>query len=121
MKRFSAWIGSLGSFAAALALASPSLADTEEPPTVIGGVATKACGFPSTVSFGGWGSCSGTLIHPKVVTSAAHCLMGSTATALEQMGRGGDVAGGLTHCDRLEDQMRELGDRLGRVAQKVAV
>jgi hypothetical protein len=78
--RFSAKVG-LGSFAAMLALATVSLADTGAgTSSVIGGVATKTCGFPSTVSFGGWGSCSGTLIHPRIVTTAAHCLMGSTAT-----------------------------------------
>jgi two-component system, sensor histidine kinase and response regulator len=68
----------------------------------------------------------------KKVERAAHRLRGSislfrateaigTATTLEQMGRSGDVAGGLSHCDRLEVQMHELCDRLGRVAQKVAV
>ena len=68
----------------------------------------------------------------RKVERAAHRLRGSislfratdaisTATALEQMGRGGDVAGALGHCDRLEDQVHQLCDRLGRVAQKVAV
>jgi two-component system sensor histidine kinase/response regulator len=68
----------------------------------------------------------------RKVERAAHRLRGSislfratdaisTATALEQMGRDGDVTGGLSHCDRLEDQVHELCDRLGRVAQKVAV
>jgi HPt (histidine-containing phosphotransfer) domain-containing protein len=66
----------------------------------------------------------------KKVERAAHRLRGSisifrasdavrTATTLERMGRGGDVAGGLNQCDRLEDQVRDLLDRLGRVANEV--
>src|SRR5262249_6296270 len=67
VSKLSARIGWLGPFAAALAFAASSLADSAGGGSpVIGGVVTKACGFPSTVSFGGWGSCSGTLIHPKV-------------------------------------------------------
>ena len=63
MKTFPVRVGWLGSIASVLAFATASPADTaSDPPNVIGGVATKACGFPSTVSFGGWGSCSGTLM-----------------------------------------------------------
>jgi len=69
---------------------------------------------------------------PRKVESAAHRLRGAvsllqagdaaqTAATLEQMGRGGDVAGALSHCDRLEDQVRDLLDLLGRAARKVAV
>jgi HPt (histidine-containing phosphotransfer) domain-containing protein len=69
---------------------------------------------------------------PKKVERAAHRLRGSvshfqaseavrTAASLEHMGRRGDVSGGLNLCDRLEDQVRDLIDHLGRAAQEVAV
>jgi CheY-like chemotaxis protein len=68
----------------------------------------------------------------RKVERAAHRLRGSmslfrasdavrTATTLEHMGRGGDVSGGLSHCDRLEDQVRGLLDHLGHAAREAAV
>lgn len=68
----------------------------------------------------------------RKVERTAHRLRGSvslfrasdavrTATTLEHMGRGGDMAGGLTHCDRLEDQVRDLLDQLGRASKEVTV
>ncbi len=45
---------------------------------VVGGKEVSVCQWPSTVMVGG---CTGTLIHPRVVTTAAHCLATSgTAT-----------------------------------------
>ncbi|MET0387807.1 MAG: trypsin-like serine protease [Polyangiales bacterium] len=41
---------------------------------VVGGTTANACEWPSTVSVNAWGSCTGTLIHPRIVTTAAHCL-----------------------------------------------
>lgn len=44
---------------------------------IYGGQITKTCEFPQTVSVGG---CTGTLVHPRVVLSAAHCGRLSSAT-----------------------------------------
>lgn len=51
--------------------------------SIIGGEKSKTCHFPSTVALsraGGGNSfgCTGTLIHPKVITTAYHCLQGKT-------------------------------------------
>ncbi|HLT39994.1 MAG TPA: trypsin-like serine protease [Enhygromyxa sp.] len=46
----------------------------EQDPAVYGGTAAKPCGWPTAVflSFNGW-ACSGTLVHPDIVITAAHC------------------------------------------------
>ena len=58
--------------------APAEVAATQE--AVVGGQSVTACQWPSTVSVNGWGSCTGTLIHPRVITTAAHCLNGNKAT-----------------------------------------
>jgi MYXO-CTERM domain-containing protein len=48
---------------------------------IIGGTKTATCGWPSVVRvLDGREQCSGTLIHPKVVMTAAHCLTGGPTT-----------------------------------------
>lgn len=55
--------------------ASYAMEDLPEELRIVGGEHTKTCHFPSTV----WiGSCTGTLVHPEVVTTANHCLRGSS-------------------------------------------
>jgi MYXO-CTERM domain-containing protein len=46
----------------------------EQEPAVYGGTAVESCGWPTAVflGFSGW-ACSGTLVHPEIVITAAHC------------------------------------------------
>src|SRR5262245_58899868 len=78
----SGWIaaGSLG------LLASGACSEQEDVPSVasagaavIGGEVVDQCAWPTTIGVNAWGSCTGTLIHPRVITTAAHCLTGPTA------------------------------------------
>ncbi|MCA9709406.1 MAG: trypsin-like serine protease [Myxococcales bacterium] len=59
--------GSAGEGRAAEATPPPS----PTPVPILGGDVVEPCGFPTTVSVGGF--CTGTLIHPQVVVYAAHC------------------------------------------------
>lgn len=62
---------SLRASALLLALLSEGLGVAPSTPQVYGGTNVEPCGWPTTVSM--LGSCSGTLVHPKVVIYAAHC------------------------------------------------
>lgn len=46
--------------------------------SVVGGEVVETCQYPSTVVVGG---CTGTLIHPRIVTTAAHCLESTSSNA----------------------------------------
>lgn len=59
---------------------------------VVGGKESALCGWPSTVDIGG---CTGTLIHHRVVTSAAHCLTGRSSAQIKFMA-GKDEPGSFT-------------------------
>ena len=72
--------------------ATESAAAVTQP--VIGGTPAAACSWSSTVIVNGATSCTGTLIHPRVVTTAAHCLSGSSARIT--FGAGRNAAGAFT-------------------------
>lgn len=66
--------------------ASYAVADIPEELRIVGGESTKTCHFPSTV----WiGSCTGTLVHPQVLTTANHCLRGSSQNVTVTFGESG--------------------------------
>jgi MYXO-CTERM domain-containing protein len=48
-----------------------SLTRTPDPNAIYGGTEVSTCGWPTTVAMGT--SCTGTLVHPRVVIYAAHC------------------------------------------------
>jgi hypothetical protein len=79
----------------------PETEDSHEPPPevattvqeVVGGQPTDPCDWPSTVDVNG---CTGTLIHPRVVTTAGHCLSGTSASARVNFTAGRGMGGAFT-------------------------
>ncbi len=73
-------IAKLGAFATAclpaVALAAePPLAAPLDPVAIAGGQTVEPCGWPSVVLLQGNGYlCTGNLVHPEIVVTAAHCL-----------------------------------------------
>lgn len=62
-----------------LALAT-GLAGPREPTRVSDANVARPCQWPTVVSFrAGDGKCTGTLVHPRVIVTAAHCLQDSAA------------------------------------------
>lgn len=65
----------------------------DQDPAIYGGTAAQPCGWPTAVylSFGQW-SCSGTLVHPDIVITAAHCPNSTTGRPVSV--RFGEAQGG---------------------------
>lgn len=60
----------IASFSALLMPAEPVMAADEGGTRIYGGEAVKSCEWPTTIGFG---SCTGTLVHPNIVLYAGHC------------------------------------------------
>lgn len=75
-------------------LLAASLASPRDPSAIINGQEAENCAWPSVVALTGASGalvCSGTLVHPYIVATAAHCLSGpGTTIALAQFGESGD-------------------------------
>ena len=87
-KKIAGWVGLVG----AAGLASSSIL-----PTLIGGSVAPDGKYPATVRiFSGGGSCTATLVGPKVLLTAAHCVADGAQVRFEFKG-GDNVSNGCTH------------------------
>lgn len=59
-------------------------------PYIVGGESVSSCNFPSCAVMNGDSLCTATLIHPRVVTTAGHCINGLSNTRT-QFGFGDDA------------------------------
>jgi hypothetical protein len=74
-------------FAACASCSAPAQTEaSEDLAAIVGGQATPSCAWPTTVHFqqisgrgGASSACTATLIHPRVVSIAAHCVEGTGA------------------------------------------
>lgn len=71
--------------------ASPDSPHDVEPLRVVGGKPVKSCQWPTTMLLDtGRFTCTGTLVHPKIFITAAHCLKGNTFTVYSGDGNKGE-------------------------------
>ncbi len=70
-----------------LAMTPGDLAAPPDPQGIVNGNPVEVCGWPTTVLAGG--GCTGTLVHPRVISTAQHCGMPGSITFGESAGGGG--------------------------------
>src|SRR5690349_10651926 len=82
-KRTVAWLASVGLLAAACSAPPTGESVDQTHASIVGGMETAPCAWPNTVHYqldlGGGTSagCTATLVHPKMITVADHCLEGN--------------------------------------------
>jgi MYXO-CTERM domain-containing protein len=85
-----ALLGLSATTVASLALASTAVAGEPTDDRIFDGTNVPTCGWPTTVAVtSGGGLCSGTLIHPQVITYAAHCGGGNKTIRFGETSGGG--------------------------------
>lgn len=62
---------------------SDAITSQREPTAIYGGELAAACQWPTTVGlYGAQSQCTGALVHPEIVVTAAHCLEGGALTTV---------------------------------------
>lgn len=77
------WITVLALAMFTVLLAEPGLQAPPDPKKIVNGSPVEVCGWPTTVFTGG---CTGTLVHPKAISTAQHC---GTPTSIQFGNQGG--------------------------------
>lgn len=83
------------SLSATLTFVALTLTDVPVQPRIVGGQESPSCHFPSTVliSKDRRQLCTGTLVHPKIVTTAGHCVHGDVVFGFGERGQDNRVSG----------------------------
>lgn len=96
--------------------AEPELSPLPVPPQISGAAEAETCEWPTTVLLLNSGAlCTGTLIHPEIVSTAAHCLSDTAFPALasfgESAGPGVEREVPIEYCRRNPGYTGGVGDQ----------
>lgn len=70
------------------------------PQPIVGGTTAEACDFPADVYIGNGGAnCTASLVHPRVLITAAHCLGGLGLAGFGESSSSPQMTVGIQHCE----------------------